>query len=539
MVALAFVCAACSGPPVASSVSLIANPNPAVPLAAVLELTSDRPVLVTLSIADGSHEQTVTTSRQPATHHEIPVLGLRPDRTHTVTASITDESGRTTVLAPLEIATPPLPDEFPPIELKVRQPEAMEPGVTMLHYFRWISPMEDDPDWGLAAAVDDSGEVIWYYLADHAIDELKRLPNGDLFYASDNGMYEIDMLGNVKRRWHTSYAPPDKIGDASVLIPTDTFHHEVIYLPERGTFLALGLESREYDNFPLEYPPGEKRGTDRVSADEIIEFTPDGQVVTRISALDILDPKRLGYGSLGRDFYDHVYEGVYDPMPVDLMHSNALAWLPGESSVVVSSNFQGVLYKVDLETGTLSWLLGDPTGWNPPWSEKLLTPKGDVGWSYHQHGVDLTPHGTLLLFDNGGDRAIPPNPVMPPEERYSRAVEYRVDDAAGTVEEVWSYGPQQERFISPFISDADLLVETGNVLITDGGRFAGPDGEMLATFGARHWARVLEVTYDGKEKVWEVDSNDPARHFSIYRAQRLLSLYPEFDRLPPAPSRTR
>jgi len=527
---------ACAGPPAASDVTLIANPNPSAPLAAVLGLTSDRPVIVTLTVETSDHRQTVTPSRQPATHHEIPVLGLRPGRVHAVTASITDESGHTTVLEPLHVTMPPLPDDFPPIRLTVQQRDAMEPGVTLVHYFRWNSPTEDDPDWGLAVAVDAAGEVVWYYRAEHFVDELKRLPNGDFFYSTDDGMYAIDMLGNVKRRWHTSYTPPDRIGEGSVLIPTDTFHHEVLYLPERGTFLALGLESREYDDFPLEYPPGTSRGTDRVSADEIIEFTPDGQVVTRIATLDLLDPRRLGYGSLGRDFYDHVYEDVYEPMPVDLMHSNALAWLPDDNAVVVSSNFQGVLYKVDLASGTLRWLLGDPTGWNPPFAEKLLSPKRDVGWSYHQHGVDLTPRGTLLLFDNGGERAIPPNPGMPPETRYSRAVEYRVDDAGGSVEEVWSYGPAQERFISPFISDADHLPETGNVLITDGGRIAGPDGEVMATFGGRHWARVFEVTYDGKEKVWEIVSDDPGRAFSVYRAERRRSLYPELDRLPPASS---
>jgi arylsulfate sulfotransferase len=169
-----------------------------------------------------------------------------------------------------------------------------------------------------------------------------------------------------------------------------------------------------------------------------------------------------------------------------------------------------------------------------PWSAKLLSAEGEVGWPYHQHGVNLTPRGTLLLFDNGGERAVPPDPGMPEAERYSRAVEYRINEEAGTVEEVWSYGPAQERFISPFISDADHLPQTGNVLVTDGGRMAGPDGEVMTTFGGRQWAHLMEVTYDGKEKVWELVSDDPERRFSVYRAERRLSLYPELDRLPAA-----
>ena len=84
--------------------------------------------------------------------------------------------------------------------------------------------------------------------------------------------------------------------------------------------------------------------------------------------------------------------------------------------------------------------------------------------------------------------------------------------------------------MSPFISDADHLPDTGNVLITDGGRIVGKDGKQLTDFGGRHWARVLEVTYEGKEKVWEMVIDDPAMPYSIYRAQRLRSLYPKLDR---------
>ncbi len=535
VVALLTLSSACTAPPAAENVALVNNPNPTVPLAGILTLTSDRPVVVTLDIEDAEHQQRVTPSQQAATQHEIPVLGLRPGRTHTVTATLTDDKGRETVLEPLEITTPPLPDDFPPIAVTVRRQAAMEPGVTLIHYFRWKTPFEDDDEWGLAAAVDPEGEVVWYYKVDHFVDELERLPNGNFFYSHDDGINEIDMLGNVHRQWHTSYAPEDAIGPESILIDTDTFHHEVIYLSDSGTFLGLGLESREYDDFPVEYPPSNKRATDRVSGDELIEFTPEGEIVRRIKVLDVLDPRRLGNGSLGRDFYDHVYEGVYDPMPFDLLHSNALTYLPDEDAAVVSSNFQSVLYKVDLSSGELQWLLGDPTGWREPWADKLLQPAGDVGWPYHQHGVELTPRGTLLLFDNGAERAIPPNEEMPPDERYSRAVEYRIDEAAGTVEEVWTYGPEQERFISPFISDADHLPETGNVLVTDGGRMAGPNGEVMGTFGGRQWARVFEVTYDGKEKVWELITDDPSTPTSAYRAQRHRSLYPELDRLPPKP----
>ena len=523
---------ACAGPPAATNVSLVPNPNESVPLAGILTLTADRPVIVSLEIADQEHRETVTPSSEPRSEIELPVLGLRPNRTHTVTVTLRDERGREAVLDPIEIQTPPLPDDMPPISVPVRRPGAMEPGVTLLHYFRWQTPFEEDDHWGIAAAVDAEGEVLWYYKAEHPIDELERLPNGNFFYAGgqDGRMYEIDMLGNIKRRWHTSGVVVGDLHEDSIPVATDTFHHEVIALPS-GNFLALGLEVRELENYPQEYPPSTRTATDLVSSDELVEFTPAGEIVRKVKVLDVLDPYRLGYGSLGRNFYEDIYEDRYDPMPVDHTHSNAIDYVPADDSVVVSSNFQAVIYKVDMATGELEWLLGDPAQWREPWSQKLLKPKGDVGWPYHQHGLELTPRGTYLLFDNGGERSIPPDPGMPPEEAYSRAVEYRVDEAAGTVEEVWSYGPEQEKFISPFISDADHLPETGNILVTDGGKFADQDGNEMGTFGGRQWARVFEVTYgDDSEKVWELVTNDPAKPYSIYRAQRIRSLYPELDR---------
>jgi arylsulfate sulfotransferase len=247
--------------------------------------------------------------------------------------------------------------------------------------------------------------------------------------------------------------------------------------------------------------------------------------------VDILDPRRLGEESLSRGHYDAIYKDRYDPVPYDITHCNALYYIEEEDAVLVSSNFQCAIYKIDMKTGELIWILGDPTGWEKPWADKLLRPKGGFTWPCHQHGLEMTPQGTLLLFDNGGARFIPPNEPMPEEERYSRALELRVDEEAGTVEEVWSYGPAQERFVSPFISDADYLPETGNILITDGGRFKDEQGNIMPTFGGHQWARILEVTKEQQpKKLWEVHIADPEVRYSVYRAQRLQSLYPKQDR---------
>ena len=521
----------CAGPPVANDVVLMANPNPNAPLAGILTFTSDRPVVPTLLIDDGEHQQIVTPDDEPHTEHKTLVLGLRPGRTHTVTVTIRDEKGHETVLEPLEIATPPLPADFPPLRLTYNGPEVKEPGVTMFDVFRWTSPSDDDPNWGYAIAVDAEGEVVWYYKSDTFLGEPRRMFNGNImFIAHDDGrLYEVDMLGNVIREWHTAGVVKGELPEGSIPVDTDTFHHDVLQLTS-GNFLGLGLEVVDFEDFPADYPPSTKTAPAQVAGDVLIEFAQDGSTVRRYSVMDILDPKRLGSGALNRGFYERVYEDIYDPIPYDITHSNAIYYIEDEDAVIVSSPHHNIIYKVDLSDGHLLWMFGDPIGWKEPWAGKLLEPKGEITWPSGQHGIEMTPQGTILVFDNGGSRSIPPQKPMPPEERYSRAVEYRVDVEAGTVEEVWSYGPDQEQFCSPFISDADHLPETGNLLITDGARFKDEEGNPMNTRGGHQWARILEVTYGEKKKIWELEIYDPEVRYSVFRAQRFRSLYPKLDR---------
>ncbi len=529
----ALVATACSGPPVASDVSLEPNPNPRAPLAGILRLATDQPATVKLAINDGERVREVEPATEPTTEHVVPVLGLLPDTEHTVIATVMGASGKATALEPLTLKTAPLPDDFPPIRVPVRKPQRMEEGPTMIQVFRWLpdQPGEDDPDWGLVFAADAEGRVRWFYKIDSGVGEMRRMRTGNLLTSGDAGiLLEIDMLGNTVASWHTRLSKPEVREEGSIQVDIDTFHHDVIEMPS-GNFLALSTEARWFESFPSEYPPGTAREPCHVIGDVIAEFTREGEVVRQVKVLDVLDPERLGRGSLSTNFYEDEYEDVLEKPGRDVSHSNALVYLPDTDSVLVSSNMQSVHYKVSLATGELEWLFGDPTGWKEPWASKLLEPVGDVDWTYHQHGIDPTPRGTFVLYDNGSERAIPPTPEMPENERYSRVVEFRFDDAAKTVEQVWEYGPEQEWFMSPFISDADPLPETNNILITDGGRFVDGEGNQMRRFGGRNWARVLEVTSgDEPEKVWELVIDDPSRGYSMYRAQRFVSLYPSLDR---------
>ena len=151
-------------------------------------------------------------------------------------------------------------------------------------------------------------------------------------------------------------------------------------------------------------------------------------------------------------------------------------------------------------------------------------------WSYHHHAPKWSPAGTLLLFDNGAARARPFDPALTAEQGFSRALEYAIDEEAGTLREVWSYGgpgPNDERFLSAYISDVDWLPQTGNILVTKGGRVRDFDGNVLMFPEEGHnWITLTEVTHTmPARKIWEAVIDDPRWGMAAFRAERIESLY--------------
>ena len=137
------------------------GPNPGTPLVGVLTLTTDEPTSVTLDVNDGSNSW-ILTFDDLEIDHALPVLGFRPNKTHTIEVSVVDAAGnQTTAGRDIVVTTDPLPPGFPPIAV-VSNPDRMEPGVTLFD----VIPRGVNEDFGHALiAVDETGEVVWYHRA--------------------------------------------------------------------------------------------------------------------------------------------------------------------------------------------------------------------------------------------------------------------------------------------------------------------------------------------------------------------------------------
>jgi hypothetical protein len=193
-----------------------------------------------------------------------------------------------------------------------------------------------------------------------------------------------------------------------------------------------------------------------------------------------------------------------------------------------------VIIKFSRSTGDLIWILGNHDNWPAELQPFLLTPIGSpFDWQYNQHAPMVTPSGTVLLFDNGIDRASPFDGRTPTPygASYSRAVEFEIDEENMQVQQIWEYGTNiDQRFFSAPFGDADSLVNTGNILITSGSttHLGGVNSETLG-MGHAH-SRIIEVDHNTPaERVFEVAlyNTTPGSLIEVYRSERIPDLYPQ------------
>jgi hypothetical protein len=529
-------CGDTQGPAFVDLPTVTDNPNPRVPLAAIVSFTADEPVTTVLDISDGetSRQRVFGEERNP--EEGLPILWMKPDTRHEIRVTIRDASGNETRHPEaLVFSTPPLPSdpiEMPPFEITVSDPEQMEPGVTVVNVRRILADRDLSRFFSLLLGIDNRGEVVWTYRADERISDVEPLPNGHLLYVTtEYRAVEIDLLGNTIRSWYAANRPQGASDD--IPVDTLTFHHDVDLLPS-GNLLMLGSQVRKIEDFHP-YRLFERQGpfpTAKVMGDEIVEFAPDGTVVWRWNTFDHLPTERVAY-----DLFPQYWIVRGFPETWDWVHSNGLFYDARDDSILLSNRLHSSVVKIDRATGAIVWILGDPTGWPEEYGHLLLRPLDDMRWFYQQHAPVITPDGTLLLFDNGNFGAFPPNDPLPLWKTFTRAVEYAIDEEAGTVRQVWeSEGPGDDGLvISLAMGEADTLPVTDNVLLCYGActRHGVPELTYKTLSFADSWSMVREFTHtDPSRVVWEFVIGDPNGDpdaeigWSAYGALRLADLQP-------------
>ena len=524
--------------------TIFQNPNPTVPLAAVVQFAANQEVQTTVEVADGKRRWTIQFDRNPA--DGLPIVGMRANRRHELTILIADAAGNV-LQAPETLAytTPPLPAdelEFPPIRCTVSKPDRMEPGFTLTSIrrrrFGQLTDLTQEERnfllfFGLLVALDEEGEVVWYHKMDICFSDFAQMRNGNIMYLTlDHHIIEIDLLGNEVASWRSAGRPFPARSDRVIDIDTLSFHHFIDEMPN-GNLIAFSTVSRVIDDYwSSEEDPDAPRKRKKIMGDEIIEFQRDGTVVWRWRAFDWLDPYRMGYESLYIYWLMHGFADF-----VDWTHGNGL-WLDeSDDSLIISLRHQDALFKIDRKTGAVKWILGEPTDWSAELQARLFQPQDPaMRWPYHTHAPSITPQGTILLFDNGNYRARPFAPPLPPNHSYSRAVEYAIDTDSKTIRQVWeSDSVEGDPMVTYAMGDADWLPQTGNVLVTYG--FCYPknnitdDMNWITMNDMVYQTRIREVAHTNPAEVlWEIrldreQEGRPTHSWQTYGSDRIAGFY--------------
>ncbi len=457
------------------------------PLSARATIRSREEIQLSIRIK-GMHDDDIAVTFRPyRTDHEVPILGLYPDRRNTILFTGVTRDGRR-FEREVTVRTAKLPKLYPNVVVDRFIEDAIAPGMTFLHLGHYDHEMNFTP---LPTALDSYGNVRWYYTGEIG-HVMKQLDNGNLLIQDENTLKEIDMLGNYV---------------ATRAVVPSGIHHDIACM-DNGNILVLSTAPGSFE-------------------DGVVEV--DGETGALLRGWDfraILDPTR-------------------PPQPrnleaADWLHLNGIDYSAPDDTFIVSGRDQSAVVKVDVDTGAVRWILGNHAHWEYPLTEKLLTPVGeDFHWQWGQHAPMVHPRDPqrILIYDNGNERSYT-DPVSP-AENYSRAVEFEIDQQRMEVRQVWEYGRELgSQTFTPFIGDANYL-ENGNRLITFGGITRDLRGEPVELFDFEHQrlnemkisARIVEVTGESPAREvlrFTIEDTNPDSYvgYRSYQAERYPLYHP-------------
>ncbi len=457
------------------------------------------------------------------THGGIPVFGLYPDYLNTVEVSYRriflgkaeDLQETYKIWAPAVALEPAIQNGRPvkTFETEIRKPAPKEFGDRL--YFinnlmqaspksaraTWNNPIGGALEWNnypQNAIIDTKGEVRWYMDPKPIFDPrtiyragimmgFHQNPDGALSWGYGQRYVKFDLMGRqiFDRQLPANYAD---------------FSHAMAIGPNGHYFLRVSsADLRRADNTRV-----------HTVRDVIIEVDEIGRVVDEWRLFEILDPNRnivlksIDQGAVCLNIDADLAGKTLTAEQIAKLdaqnkfgditgtgagrnwaHVNSICYDAQDDSIIISSRHQSAVIKIGRDK-KVRWILSAPNGWSKAYRDKVLTPvdangkpltcrtgiceNSDFDWTWTQHTgwkVEELSKGdilTLSVFDNGDGRAFrqPENP----EEKYSRAVFYRIDQKKMTVEQIWEYGKNRgHELYSPVTSSVEYQKDKDSVLV--------------------------------------------------------------------------
>lgn len=547
--------------------AIVVNPYGNSPLTAILDLASKKPTNVIITV-HGKGDKGIDISypvgqRTMNTYDGIPLFGLYANFNNQVTVKYTLDGKN--ISEKYNVLTGPISNKYVDNrslsimqEVKVKTvAKGFENRLYMVNShtynqqgsdIHWSGQkgkdagiFESTPSMGsltfdnapMTYAIDTNGEIRWWLEQDAIYDGsdvdlnkrgyfmgLHDNGNGGITFVQGQRYGHFDLLGNIEsRRLPRGYI------DAS---------HEHNLMPNGHSLIRAAKANYQNDR-------GDVVHTVR---DHILEIDQQGNLVDVWNLATIMDPYRdsllnaldMGAVCLNVDM-DNIgktaevkIDAPYGDIPGvvagrNWAHINSVEYDPKDDSIILSFRHQGVA-KVTRDKN-VKWILAPSEGWNKELSTKLLKPvdskgkaltctsKGmcdsDFDFTYTQHTAWLNNKtGTLTVLDNGDGRGYE-QPALP-TMKYSRFVEYKINEQNMTVEQIWEYGKERGyEWYSPITSNVEYM-EDKNTMFGFGGSVD------LYNPGKPTIGRINEIGYDDKKVKVEIDVLSDKPNSPHYRA---------------------
>ena len=481
------------------------NPYGNAPLTAVIDLAGKQISEVKVKVhgkgKNGVDIEYGVDKETMLTHDGVPIFGLYPDHRNTITVKY--KLNGKSVSEDYRLQTGGIGTKYN--ELMVRSfPEVVPVKVAKGFEDRlyWINGQTSNRyhkdinwtnggslDWNyqsLNYIADTNGDVRWI-LDDSAFTDNRNLmgrglimgvhqvSGGEIIFGKGQKYYRMDLLGRMIKELPLPRGYVD-------------FSHE-IRETSKGTYL-LRAAKRNYVK-----DSGEVVTTVR---DHILEVDQSGNLLEAWDLNAILDPMRdtllialdasavclnVDDSKLGQTVKIEP-DMPYGDIPGvgagrNWAHVNSIDYDERDDAIIISPRHQATAIKIGRDK-EVKWILGAPDGWTGKLADKVLQPidsrgrqikcevgkcEGDFDWSWTQHTSWLNrDKGTLTVFDNGDGRGFE-QPAFP-TDKYSRAVEYKIDEDKMTVQQTWEYGKERgHEWYSPITSVTNYQADKDTMFI--------------------------------------------------------------------------
>ena len=505
--------------------TVLMNPYKIAPLTAVIRDGGHVVTDVTVRIVPKKGGQEIkyeVSDAQVRTHGGIPVFGLYPDYQNTVEVSYTksgwgkservekeiykiyagpgnlDQGGYATegklFQAKVKKVDPKFKDRLILINNLSVAPYAHTSQVV------WNNPIGGALEWNFAALnaiLDTTGEVRWYM-------------NPTAIYDAEN-IYKAGVMMGFRQNKDGAFT----WGYGQRYVKYDLMGREIWNrrLPVSYNDFSHSLDPAQNGNYFLRVASSNVKLANgknvRTVRDVIAEIDENGYVVDEFRLFDILDPyradviKALDQGAVclnidaskaGKTLSEEDIKALNESdqygdiagtgVGRNWAHVNSVDYDPTDDSIIISSRHQSAIIKIGRDK-KVKWILGAPRGWKGDFAKKVLKPvdkngkaipctdatcEGGFDWTWTQHTAfridSMSKDGVVYLtaFDNGDARGME-QPALP-EMKYSRAVVYKVDEKAGTVEQIWTFGEERGHdWFSPVTSIAEYHADKNSIFV--------------------------------------------------------------------------